>query len=188
MNVDEIIKYKEWVYLSADEKQQIQELAATETEFSLVKRIMLQSAIREESIPNISQKVQDHLKEQLFEKKPFKMKMGWLAAAAVAAIMIALFFIMNNSPEKSNPIVKTNEQKAVEQVKAPDQGMVEPVMKDTIMVKPSAQEKVTVKLKEKNSDNNNIDTVKINTQKYDRYISATVESDSSLLTFITKVY
>lgn len=186
MNEDEIIKYKEWDELTAGEKLQIQELAASEPEFNLVKQIMLQAAIQEASIPPVSQKVQEHIQEQLWAEKTYKINKGWLIAAALVTIMIALFFILQNRAEKSNPVVRSNEQKAEEHAQSPDSLLVDKAIKDTMQNTFKPSEKIIAKMNDKKPDST--DTVKLDNQNYDRYISATVESDTSLLAFITKVY
>lgn len=89
MQADEIIQQKEWHELSPAEMQVVHELAENEQEYNLLKKMMQVSVEAVGEAPMISSSVKENLAETVREQKHSSKRYWYVAAAAVAALIVA---------------------------------------------------------------------------------------------------
>lgn len=126
---DDLIRTRNWAGLSAEEKEALKEVAATEEEFRLLKLMLNTATEPTEDIPEISPAVHERLKSAFHEQHERRGKVvtGWWRYAAAAAVVLAVagtIWIMTAKNKKETEIAR-EEPKTVQPV----------VPKDT--VKPS---------------------------------------------------
>jgi hypothetical protein len=111
-SADEIIIKKEWQELSPGERDMIADLAQSESEYNLLKKILQVSASETAEVP-IMRDIYPAIRQQIFKAKSTKNTWyGVMAAASVIAVIISIFLFTKN--EKANDIVKENIGKPVE--------------------------------------------------------------------------
>lgn len=108
LQADELIQQKEWQQLSADEKAIVAELADSEAEFNLLKKMLQVSAEEVSEVPQLNPAVYNEIKATLPVIKKSPVQKYWYATAAAILIMaVAAFFIFKK--ETKVEYVKTPE-------------------------------------------------------------------------------
>jgi len=137
-SADEIIIKKEWHELSFGEKDMIRELASTEKEYNLLKKILQVSAeetTEAPALPDLKAAIHSRIRKP---SSPAIRWYGWLAAACLLGIIISviLFQKKNEIPE----IVKTTEQALPNPVTNDTSVTINP---DSFLVKQPVKNKIT---------------------------------------------
>jgi hypothetical protein len=109
MQPDEIIREKEWHQLTMQERKMLEELAATEQEFLLLKQMLQVTLEEKEQVPAVSEKVFQGLRAEF--EKPRRTRSIFLPLLVAAAVVIAIalvYFLQANNNEKQtiDPIAK----------------------------------------------------------------------------------
>ncbi len=107
MEREEIIQQKVWIELNDSEKVIIQDIAASEQEFNLMKKIFLVSKEELLEVPEIDPQIEHVLQGHIIQSHKKKYFTILYAAAAISIILLTLFFILNNNKTTENPLVKT---------------------------------------------------------------------------------
>lgn len=189
MQADEIIQQKEWFELSGEEKSTIQELAASEQEFNLLKKMLQISAEEIVDAPLVESHVKDELHALVASRKK-SVQRYWYAAAAAIVLFIAGAIFLQKEKHTDPPLVKTNVPQYINSpvvVKAGDtlifapDNIVEPKKKnnDTIAVakilpQPKLQPDQSV---------HQVDNLQVYAS-----VSKTVSEEKELLALVTEIY
>lgn len=107
MEPEEIIQQKEWLQLNKEEKLIIHEIAATEQEFNLMKKIFVVSREDLDEVPEINPVVFKTLNHHLQKRKRRNVVYFLYTAAAICLLVLTLFFVLNKNERKENTIVQT---------------------------------------------------------------------------------
>ncbi len=106
-SADDIILQKEWHQLSPGEKDMIRDIAATEKEYHLLKKILQVSADETNDVPALDTSLMQRIQESIgTNKQANKQWYGWLAAACVVGVIIAVMLF--NKKESPGTYVKEN--------------------------------------------------------------------------------
>lgn len=129
---DDLIRTRNWAELSAEEKEALKDVAATEEEFRLLKLMLNTATEPTEDIPEISPAVQERLKTAFHKQhEPRGKVIGWWRYAAAAAVVLAVagtIWIMTSKNKKETEIAR-EEPKTVQPVVPKD--TVKPIQPDT---------------------------------------------------------
>ena len=111
MQADEIIQQKEWHQLSGDEMKTVQELAANEQEYNLIKKMLRVSAEEVRYTPSVDPRIKEQLMAAVGSPHRNSRKLYWYAAAAVVLILVCagLFLLQKKQKEttaKKDPVEK----------------------------------------------------------------------------------
>ena len=189
MQPDEIIQQKEWQELSAAEKLSIAELAGSEAEFNLLKKMLSVSAEEVAETPMAS----PALYEQIIAAIPPATRRSpaiklWpvITAAASLLIIASLFFLLNKKEKKDIYVVKTNTiDTAISQVQPllqkPDTAVSAKIV--TIQKRPTGQQKNKTLLPKPEDASPPLQDSSL---LYSYALQTTVASDPALLHFITE--
>ena len=189
MQADEIIQQKEWFELNDEERSSIEELAATEQEFNLLKKILQVSAEENTAVPMVETHVQEELRAMVATRKR-SYRRYWYAAAAAILLFIAGAIFLQKEKHQDIPLVKVDTpvnknspvivKKDDEAVVAPD-NVLHPQTKtiDTIRIA-----KVLPQQKDTDTDRNDVVD---NLQVY-ASVSKTVSEEKELLDLVTEIY
>lgn len=116
---DDLIRTRNWAGLSAEEKEALKDVAATEEEFRLLKLMLSTATEPTEDIPEISPAVHERLKTAFHEQHERRGKViGWWRYAAAAAVVLAVagtIWIMTSKNKKETEIAR-EEPKTVQPV------------------------------------------------------------------------
>ena len=178
MQPEDIIQQKEWNELSGYERSLLGDLAPTEQEYNLLKKIMLVSREEMEDVPAVNPAIYTALKQQVKPKqKSYRL---WYSAAAAAAILIIFIAIYTGRQNQQQDTLVKNNQPTV-------------IINDTARIIPSPvndsplikqQDNIAIApAKKKIHKEPEITTIR-NT---DYAINTTVASDPDLLSLITEV-
>ena len=132
MQPEDIIKQKEWWQLTDTEKQIVLPLTATESEYNLLRNILMVAAEESANVPEMSPAIYNHLQAQ-FKKKETKKFTLWyyVAASVIVAAIVLSWLLMKNQKDNNNQVVV---QPGVENHKE---------QTDTIIYKPDTDLSVT---------------------------------------------
>jgi hypothetical protein len=113
---DDLIRSRTWETLTAAEKEQLKEVAATEADFRLLK-LLLTSAPLHEDVPPLNPAIKVRLKEQFrAAQKDIPKTIGWwryaVAAVLLAAIACTVWFTMQKN-KKESAIATTTPKKEI---------------------------------------------------------------------------
>lgn len=182
LQADEIIQQKEWHQLDALEKAVIAELADNETEFNLLKKMLMVSSGEVSEVPQVAVSVQEQIRSALPVVKKISSHRNWYAVAAAILVMIiaTIFFLKKENKNEDIPFVKKN-------IKNPVTDSMIKITQDTsiLLVK---KEKITEQ-KKKSSPSPAPVFHSLKDTSQDNYagIDATVSSNMSLIDLITEV-
>lgn len=133
---DDLIRSRNWADLSAEEKEALKEVAATEEEFRLLKLMLSTATEPTEDIPEISPAVHNRLKTAFHEQHERRGKViGWWRYAAAAAVILAVagtIWIMSLNNKKETEIAR-EEPKKVQPVIPKDTVKPVPPTPDTLI-------------------------------------------------------
>src|SRR5882757_11080860 len=112
MEAEEIIQQKEWQQLNADEQLIVKDLASTEQEYNLLKKMLQISGDEQYEVPQVSPGIKAELMKQLPAKKTILLKRYWYAAAAAILVFASVtLFILNKKHTgdafRENAIIKS---------------------------------------------------------------------------------
>lgn len=151
LQADEIIQQKEWYQLTAEEKNIVQELAGTEQEYNLLKKMLIVTAESISEVPPVNERVQENIKAGIPVLKRSSFSKAWYAAAAaIIAMAIAAFFIfkretapkefVKKEDHKNTPVNTIIDSSSLQQDKTPllvkKEQAPAPVQKNTPAKKP----------------------------------------------------
>jgi hypothetical protein len=108
MQSEEIIQSKQWHELTNGERLIIEELAANEQEFNLLKKIMSVSLEESSEVPLVDPIVHKNLRNDFKEVKQKRgSRMIWYAAAMIIVLLVATIFLRqkNEAPGTSEIVV-----------------------------------------------------------------------------------
>lgn len=116
LEADDIIQQKEWHQLDAAEKAIVAELADSEQEFNLLKKMLLVSSQEVSEVPQVAPSVQQETRAALPVVKKLSSRAGWYAAAAAILVMIvaAVFLLKKENKKDDIPFVKEHITKPVD--------------------------------------------------------------------------
>ncbi|MCP9751140.1 hypothetical protein [Ferruginibacter sp. HRS2-29] len=188
MQADEIIQQKEWVELNAEEKASLQELAATEQEFNLLKKMLQVSAEENEEVPVVSAHVKDELHAMVVSGKRSHTRY-WYAAAAAILLFIAGAIFLPKEKHTDIPLVKTDTPVydsspaiAGNNHTVPDTNTFQPQQK-----KPVDKIFIAKVLPQKKVQQPEVDNTDKNLQVY-ASVCKTVSDEKELLDLVTEIY
>ncbi len=103
MEPEDIIQQKDWLQLNDAEKYLLHDIAATEQEFNLMKKILSVSKEELEEVPEVEPAILLRLQAQLQSRSKRKSYYILYAAAAITLILLTLFIVLKkeDSPEKN---------------------------------------------------------------------------------------
>ena len=103
MEPEDIIQQKEWLQLDDAEKYILHDIAGTEHEFNLMKKILSVSKEELEEVPEADPAILQTLQTQLQTRSKRKSLYILYAAAAVMVILLTLFIVLKkeDSPERN---------------------------------------------------------------------------------------
>lgn len=103
-SADEIIEQKEWFELSEAEKAILHDIAATEKEYNLLKKMLQVSAADVVEVPALSPGIKNNIDRAVYPPSKNIRRYGWLAAACLLGIIVSV--VLFNKKEKTNSFVK----------------------------------------------------------------------------------
>ncbi len=179
MEPEEIIQQKEWIDLSASERSVLQDIAATEQEFNLMKKIFMVSREELDIVPEVDPAVFSSLEAHMISRKKRNSFYFLYAAAAILVIVLAIFLVKKKDFETEKILVKTN-QKIPAVQKDSSMAVIEPAK----IIQPDSQVIVKVPAPTpKNSNRPDYSDVHNN----DMAINTTVASNTGLLDYVTEL-
>jgi hypothetical protein len=189
MQADEIIQRKEWFELNAEERSSIEELAATEQEFNLLKKMLQVSAEENTAVPMVETHVKEELRAMVATKGK-SYRRYWYAAAAAILLFIAGAIFLQKEKHQDIPLVKVDTPVNTNSpviVKKDDQPIAVP---DNVL-HPQTKTIDTIRIAKVLPQQNNPDTdrndVVDNLQVY-ASVSKTVSEEKELLDLVTEIY
>ena len=133
---DDLIRNRNWADLSAEEKEALKDIAATEEEFRLLKLMLHTPVEPAEAIPAINPAVQERLKTAFRnEHAPRARVISWWRYAAAAAIVLAVagtIWIISGNHKKETGLAREEKTKPVQPIIKPD--TVQPGGNDTLLI------------------------------------------------------
>jgi hypothetical protein len=146
MQPEDILLYKEWFQLSGEEKILIQELAADEQEFNLVKKML--SVAMDEEVPAINPSLQQQIALAISQPKQRSIYKWYYAAAAVLLVALcSTWFIVTQHTSETpgvavipahvpavtpvTPLTDTVQQQPITAVRKPRKTTTPPSQKKT---------------------------------------------------------
>jgi hypothetical protein len=135
MDAEEIIQQKEWHQLTTDDHRIVAELAETEQEYNLLKKMLQLSANEPLEVPTISASIKENLQQEFTTGKVVSIKKYWYAvAAAILILASAALFILN---KKDAPhIIPGNE--TVKNIIVPETEQKDTAIKNDPVIKKEA--------------------------------------------------
>jgi hypothetical protein len=190
MQADEIIQQKEWHELNTEERSIVKELADTESEYNLLKKMLQVSAEEATQVPGLSDRVKYELYAEIPAKKNNRRTYWYAAAAAIILIMLATVFIRqkNNIQEpivKNDTTIKRSSPAMVKKDIVPAADSIikipvykEPLQKATVQIKKTTPKKTTIEP---------IDPLQQNEPVY-AVVTKSVAEEKGLLDLVTEMY
>lgn len=174
MQPEDVIEQKEWNELSSAERLAVAPLAANESEFNLLKK-MLQVATADD-VPQVSDVVGQNIKLHL--QAPAQKRFRFWYAAAVIAVAVGLFLLQ---PKHSDNVADAgpNTTRPASPSNATASSPVQIPTTDSIKTATLSPRNVPPKPKVVGNNQQSRDMVKVNTS---------VIANASLLAFVTEVY
>jgi hypothetical protein len=180
MQPEDIIQNKEWHELNDSEKLIVQELASSEQEYNLMKKIFLVSREELMDVPEISPHVHQQLKQKVSQKKKSRNIIWYAAAAAVVILFSITIFLRQPLTPGTNDVVKNIPVKTTpaDTTAIPQQNNKKE-NENTALIKPVVKKKIiSPAITPDTNNNSSADYVAVNT---------TVMSDPSLLSLVTEL-
>jgi hypothetical protein len=197
---DDLIRSRTWETLTAAEKEQLKEVAATEADFRLLK-LLLTSATLHEDIPPLNPAIQLRLKEQFRAAQKDALKtIGWwryaVAAVLLAAIAGTVWFTMLKNKKESTIATTTPKKEIVkyDTTSVPvinPTNEIKPATKLTRVPIPVAVRKKTVppqKREPKKIMPSPVIPIPVETPNTSVAVNTRLKGNSDLLQVITEIY
>ncbi|RYY71450.1 MAG: hypothetical protein EOO13_03065 [Chitinophagaceae bacterium] len=186
LTADEIIQQKEWHSLSNDEREILSGLADSETEFNLLKKMLMVSADAVDEVPDLNPAIQQQLRNNLPGQRKSSHKMYWYAAAAAVLAMMLTAVFLFNKPQKHSYVKQPDIIKRVERIPLPIKDVaVEDSTASFVKKSPAAVIQPARSTAPKPSSTLLLDSI----AAADTYaaVDVSVSADPALLQFITEV-
>jgi hypothetical protein len=189
MQADEIIQQKEWHELSADEKNIVKELAETEGEYNLLKKMLQVSSAEPTEVPVISAHIKERLSAVVAVKKVSYKRYLYAAAAVIVAVILSTVFIKKGKENETGIVHADTLKKAAVQ----DLVHVDVAPKDTVIIAPEKRETAPQVVIHKNRSNkkpvydlrpDNIN----NDQPVYAVVNKTISQEKDLLDLVSEMY
>lgn len=185
MQPEDIIQQKQWKQLTAAEKEIVLPLASTESEYSLLKNILLSAGDDLEVVPLIDVSVHQYLQSQLAvdAKKRSVISIYYYAAASIILAIVASWFIFQfkNNKSEIDSLVFSDVEKIILPVKGG---------KDTIInMQPKKEAPVYAKYKVKKKFINKKSLQRPANIQGDAWaVNTLINKDENIVSLITEVY
>jgi hypothetical protein len=186
MQPEEIIQNKEWQDLTAEEKAIVLSLAGDEQEYNLIKKMLMVADESADDVPVISPAVQSRIHGSFKTGNQRRSNTKWLyAAAAVIAMAICAWLLLQNKKDSTPEIVDTPSQKQEEIKKdtAQQREIITPQQQD--IPKPEITHQPPSK--EDAPEQPQKDDIIQDKPAY-ASISTLIKDDTTLMAFVTEVY
>ena len=106
MEPEELIQNKEWWQLSADERAFLKPLAASESEYQVLKKMLQVTREDLDQVPPLDERLYKTISAELRPAPVRHLKWLGYAAAAAAVLIFALTLVFNKTTTKESPLVK----------------------------------------------------------------------------------
>lgn len=190
MQPDEIIQQKEWYQLTGEEKLAIQELAASEQEYNVLKQFFNVAKEEPEAVPEINPAVKIFLQAETVKNKKKRSNIIWYAAAAVLFAAVSTIFILQEQKKIPGSEIASRTKKTNTNVPVPSDTtlIVKTTPANTVTDTPQVQTAETPKKKPaviKDQNNNLQDNAP---EPVYMAVNTTVAGNENLLALVTEVY
>ena len=181
MQPEEIIQTKQWHELTNGERLIIEELAANEQEFNLMKKIISVSLEESSEVPLVDPIVHRNLRnnfKQVKQKRGSRTRMIWYAAAMILVLLVATIFLrQKNEAPGSSEIVITNPPISTSPVDSLDKN-IPSAQQEPVVIVPSTPKKKITNERILNSSQSDKDLLAINNR---------ISDEPELLSLITEL-
>jgi anti-sigma factor RsiW len=195
---DDLIRLRNWEELTATEKEQLKEVAATEEAFRLLK-LMLATAPLNDEVPLLNPALRGRLKTHFQAARQTTPKtISWrryAAAAAVFAVIAGTVWLLLVKQKKENAVARTTPQTEQINYDTTSAHVTRPVTEVKITPKEapvaipvSTRKKAALPQKRENKKSKMLPPVPVEAPNTSLAINARLKDNSELLQLVTEVY